>query len=78
MLLRWEMTYLMIGQCCLLIALVNLFLLEVHPEDKGIIIEEIDEGMNRNEELLRKHNIESGSTNEAENPIRNYDTMTEN
>ncbi len=68
----------MIGQCCLLIALVNLFLLEVHPEDKGIIIEEIDEGMNRNEELLRKHNIESGSTNEAENPIRNYDTMTEN
>ena len=57
--------------------LVNLFLLEVHPEDKGIIIEEIDEGMNRNEELLRKHNIESGSTNEVENPIRNYDTMTE-
>jgi len=43
----------------------------------GLIIEEIDEGMNRNEELLRKHNLESGSPSEVENPIRNYDTMTE-
>ena len=50
--MNWSMTYLLVGQFCLLIAVINIFFLVVHPEEKGIIIEEIDEQMSKNEELL--------------------------
>jgi len=31
--------------------------LVVHPEEKGIVIQEIDEGMNKAEEMLRRHTL---------------------
>lgn len=48
------MTYLLMGQFCLLISIVNIFMLVVHPEEKGIVIDEIDEQMSKHEEMLRK------------------------
>ncbi len=44
--LNWETSYLLIGLLCLINAVVNLGFLVVHPEDKGIVIEEIDEKLN--------------------------------
>ncbi len=43
MLLKWEITYLLIGLLCLIIAIVNLFMLVVHPEEKNLHIDELDE-----------------------------------
>jgi len=40
--LKWELTYFIVGQFCIIIAIVNVFFLVVHPEDKGIEIDEID------------------------------------
>jgi sugar phosphate permease len=50
--MSWEGTYLIMGSFCLGIAVVNVFMLVVHPEDKGLVIEEIDEQMKKNEEML--------------------------
>jgi sugar phosphate permease len=55
--LEWEMTFLLIGQLCLILAIVNCFILVVHPEEKGIVIEEIDDKMNMHEEMLRRHTL---------------------
>jgi hypothetical protein len=32
-------------------------LLIVHPEDRGIVIDEIDEEMSKKEEILRRHTL---------------------
>ena len=79
--MRWEETYLIIGLFCSGIAIVNTFLLVVHPEERGIIIEEIDERMSMNEDRLRRETLKknpgSEQPEEQQQQIRNYETMNE-
>lgn len=55
--LNWELTYFIVGQFCAVIAIVNIFLLVVHPEERDIEINEIDDQMSKDEELLMRHTI---------------------
>jgi hypothetical protein len=55
MMIEWEYAYMIIGQSCLIIIIINIFALVVHPEERGIIIEELDDKMFKHEEMLRKH-----------------------
>ena len=64
--LQWEYTYLIIGQMCFVIALVNLLALVVHPEEKGIRILEIDDKMNQHEEMLRRHTHQMNHSDDAD------------
>lgn len=42
----------------------------VHPEEKNLVVEEIDDTMQKHEEMLRQNSISE--------PVQNYDTMIEN
>ena len=53
----WEITYMVVGFFCLVIALFNMWLLVVHPEEKGIVIEEIDRKMSIAEDQLRRESL---------------------
>jgi sugar phosphate permease len=50
--LNWQTSYLLIGLLCFVNAIIMIFSLIVHPEEKGIIIEEIDEKLSETERLL--------------------------
>jgi sugar phosphate permease len=58
--MTWELTYLVMGCFCLGIAIINAFLLVVHPEERGIVIEEIDRRMSNVEEKLRRESLKKG------------------
>lgn len=80
--LEWEYTYLFIGQLCFLFAIINIFALIVHPEERGIQIEEFDDKMNQHEEMLRRHTLQLGNKNSQEevqvepmSNTRNYETI---
>jgi sugar phosphate permease len=60
--LKWEMTYMYMGQLCFAMAIINSFFLIVHPEEKGLVVEEIDETMQKHEEMLRKSSINAEPT----------------
>lgn len=69
LLLDWEYAYMYVGFTCVGMAVVNFFMLVVHPEENGIVIHEIDDQTNKNEEMLRRHTLakENNSINtEAE------------
>ena len=46
-----------VGFSCIGMAVINFFLLVVHPEEKNIIIPEIDDKTSKNEEMLRRHTL---------------------
>ena len=46
-----------IGFSCFGMALINCFMLIVHPEEKSIVIPEIDDKTIKNEEMLRRHTL---------------------
>lgn len=54
-LLTWQWAYLVMGQFCLVVAVVNAVFLIVHPEERGIVIEELDEKMSKKEAMLSRH-----------------------
>jgi sugar phosphate permease len=58
--MTWELTYLVMGFFCLGIAIINAFLLVVHPEERGIVIEEMDRRMSNVEEKLRRESLKKG------------------
>ena len=43
LLMDWKSSYMIVGSLCAVIALINLLFLIVHPQEKGILIEEFDE-----------------------------------
>ena len=73
--MSWELTYLVVGFCCLGIAIVNTFFLVVHPEEKGIVIEELDQQMSNVEEKLRRESLKQGEISQIQVPT--YDTMND-
>lgn len=52
LLLNWRWAYMIVSWFCLLMALVNVFGLIVHPSERGLVIEEIDDQLNETERLL--------------------------
>lgn len=48
------MSYLIIGLFCFTQAILNIFILIKHPEDRGIVIEEYDSKLTKNEVLVSK------------------------
>lgn len=75
----WEITYMVVGSFCLVIALVNAWLMVVHPEEKGIVIEEIDRRMSIAEDQLRRESLKKagGTQDIAEVQQPSYDTMND-
>lgn len=50
--LRWNIAFILVGTFCFLISMVNMCLLVVHPVEKDIVIDELDEHQNETERLL--------------------------
>ena len=62
LLLEWEYAYMYVGFACVGMAVVNFFMLIVHPEEKDIVIYEIDDQTHKNEEMLRRHTLAKENT----------------
>lgn len=52
LLLDWRLSFMIVGLLCAVMAVINGFFLIVHPQEKGILIEEYDEQLNETERLL--------------------------
>ena len=63
------------GQLCLFIAIVNIFVLVVHPEERDLVIDEIDSKMIENEDLLQRHSVVVSKEESVAIVSRNYETM---
>lgn len=51
LLFNWKIAFMFVSWFCIGIALINCFVITVHPHEKGIYIEEIDDKLNETERL---------------------------
>ncbi|TNV80079.1 hypothetical protein FGO68_gene6337 [Halteria grandinella] len=56
--MQWELSYMVSGGFCIVMAFVNMWALISHPDLRGIDIEEIDKSMSATEEIIRRSSIE--------------------
>jgi sugar phosphate permease len=73
---NWEYAYVLVGTFCFIFAILNSCLLVVHPEDKGIVIQELDDQLNETERLLEQESLLNIPESNNETQISRNDDLT--